>query len=108
MILLPALLLQCPQCQFWVAVHPSQDPERCAYAQSISFRDAIFHRVMVDEPGFTQEEIMCDVVHPNKLGHRCASRNTDFWSQLLDVLMLVGIRRSSCTDGHHGGLVAGQ
>ena len=38
--------------------------------QSISFRDAIFHRVMVDEPGFKQEEIMCDVVHPNKLGHR--------------------------------------
>jgi len=40
--------------------------------QSISFRDAVFHRIMVDEPGFRQEEVMCDVVHPNKLGHRRA------------------------------------
>ncbi len=32
----------------------------------------MFHRIMVDEPGFQQEEVMCDVVHPNKLGHRRA------------------------------------
>ncbi|KAK9836351.1 hypothetical protein WJX81_007868 [Elliptochloris bilobata] len=56
---------------YWNVAEDELDVVAAYYRlQSISFRDAIFHRVMVDEPGFKQEEIMCDVVHPNKLGHR--------------------------------------
>ena len=42
-----------------------------ASTQSISFRGAMFHRVMTGQPGFRMDQIMCDVVHPNALGHRC-------------------------------------
>jgi hypothetical protein len=42
------------------------------WAQSISFRGALFHRVMTGQPGFRMDQIMCDVVHPNALGHRRA------------------------------------
>lgn len=38
--------------------------------QSVSFRDALFHRMMAGRPGFRLAEVMCDVVHPNALGHR--------------------------------------
>jgi hypothetical protein len=38
--------------------------------QSISYRNAMFQPIMADKPGFRMEEIMCDIVHPNALGHR--------------------------------------
>lgn len=38
--------------------------------QSISFRDAFYHSIMANQPGLRLEEIMCDIVHPNALGHR--------------------------------------
>ena len=38
--------------------------------QSISYRNAMFKPIMADRPGFRMEEIMCDIVHPNALGHR--------------------------------------
>ena len=40
--------------------------------QSISYRNAMFKPIMADRPGFRMEEIMCDIVHPNALGHRFA------------------------------------
>ena len=40
--------------------------------QSISYRNAMYKLIMADQPGFRLEEIMCDIVHPNNLGHRCA------------------------------------
>lgn len=40
--------------------------------QSISYRNAMFKPIMADRPGFRMEEIMCDIVHPNALGHRSA------------------------------------
>ena len=30
----------------------------------------MFKPIMADKPGFRLEEIMCDIVHPNALGHR--------------------------------------
>eukprot|EP00884_Botryococcus_braunii_P008547 jgi/Botrbrau1/17694/Bobra.0166s0118.1 len=38
--------------------------------QSISFRNAYYHDIMTGTPGFRLEDIFCDVVHPNNLGHR--------------------------------------
>lgn len=46
--------------------------------QSISYRNAMFKPIMADEPGFRVEEIMCDIVHPNALGHRCVSSHVLF------------------------------
>ena len=43
-----------------------------ASVQSISYRNAMFKPIMADRPGFRMEEIMCDIVHPNALGHRFA------------------------------------
>ena len=40
--------------------------------QSISYRNAMYKPIMADRPGFRMEEIMCDIVHPNALGHRLA------------------------------------
>ena len=48
---------------------------------------------------------MCDVVHPNKLGHRCVLREqrlpeyTD--NALLDVVVLAGIRLPLFTAGRY-------
>ena len=38
--------------------------------QSISFRDAFYNSIMADRPGFRLEDIFCDIVHPNAMGHR--------------------------------------
>ncbi len=40
--------------------------------QSISYRNAMYKLIMADQPGFRLEEVMCDIVHPNFLGHRSA------------------------------------
>ena len=46
------------------------DRSTVSVAQSVSFRDAMFHRMMAGRPGFRLAEVMCDVVHTNALGHR--------------------------------------
>jgi len=44
----------------------------CLSLQSISFRDAFYRSIMVDQAGFRLEDLWCDMVHPNSLGHRLA------------------------------------
>ena len=46
------------------------DAKLSVSVQSISYRNAMFKPIMADRPGFRMEEIMCDIVHPNALGHR--------------------------------------
>lgn len=87
--MLPALLLQGFICSRGSQLWHHQPLTAASHAQSISFRDAIFHRVMVDEPGFKQEEFMCDVVHPNKLGHRCFLTNSSQPTPTLRLDVLV-------------------
>lgn len=41
--------------------------------QSISFRNAYFHDLMSSTPGFRIQDMFCDVIHPNDLGHRQAT-----------------------------------
>ncbi|BDA48468.1 hypothetical protein COCOBI_12-1470 [Coccomyxa sp. Obi] len=38
--------------------------------QSVSFRDAFYTPIMADRPGFRLEDLFCDIVHPNAVGHR--------------------------------------
>eukprot|EP00884_Botryococcus_braunii_P002068 jgi/Botrbrau1/11862/Bobra.0175s0022.3 len=37
---------------------------------AISFRDAYYDKIMTSAIGFNMSDFMCDVVHPNALGHR--------------------------------------
>ena len=41
---------------------------------SVSLRDVWFHKFARNEPGFRQRDVMCNMNHPNLLGHQCASR----------------------------------
>ncbi len=47
----------------------------CVLVQSISFRDAFYVPIMADRPGFRLEDIFCDIVHPNAVGHRYQKPN---------------------------------
>lgn len=38
--------------------------------QSLSWRNAMYHAVMSNETGFSQDVMFCDFVHPTPLGHR--------------------------------------
>ena len=40
---------------------------------SVSLRDVWFHKFARNEPGFRQRDVMCNMNHPNLLGHQCAS-----------------------------------
>jgi len=39
---------------------------------ALSVRDALFHRWARNEPGFRSRDFMCNLNHPNYLGHQCA------------------------------------
>ncbi|CAL5223929.1 g6531 [Coccomyxa viridis] len=56
---------------FWNVAEDELDTIGSYYdLQSISYRNAMYKLIMADQPGFRLEEIMCDIVHPNPLGHR--------------------------------------
>ncbi|EIE27713.1 hypothetical protein COCSUDRAFT_55699 [Coccomyxa subellipsoidea C-169] len=59
------------QSSFWNVAEDELDVIASYYrVQSISFRDAFYVPIMADRPGFRLEDIFCDIVHPNAVGHR--------------------------------------
>jgi Ni,Fe-hydrogenase I small subunit len=38
----------------------------------LSMRKALYHDTVMQTPGFKPEQHVCDMLHPNRLGHRCA------------------------------------
>ena len=38
---------------------------------AVSLRDVWFHKWARNEPGFRQRDVMCNLMHPNLLGHQC-------------------------------------
>ncbi|KAK9823328.1 hypothetical protein WJX72_001962 [[Myrmecia] bisecta] len=37
---------------------------------ALSFRNALYHSMMANVEGYQHQQVYCDAVHPNKLGHR--------------------------------------
>ena len=75
----PACWLAHPACVFWVKVGAvflgTETGLLVNYygLPSVSLRDVWFHKFARNEPGFRQRDIMCNMNHPNLLGHQCAS-----------------------------------
>jgi len=50
---------------------------------AVSLRDVWFHKWARNEPGFRQRDVICNINHPNLLGHQCGLDRQ--WSSLQSI-----------------------